>query len=232
MTGKALAVTMVTAHAGQDALSGEDYREIYDEVRGLDEATGKYGVSLDEFVALVGSAFTKAAWSKYHRGELALNRVMRNELRGAVGLGLLPATVAEAVAGVDADALVVQVGAGTPDRVVMVAGGEPVVVAVNGSVAAWSGEIGDWRLEIGDWESEGGKTTGRAGGVTAVTRARKGVFVATGVFDRVNAVRQRCGLSWAEVLEAAERALAGHAVSVAEAGAGGAVGAPVGQVLD
>jgi hypothetical protein len=109
----------------------------------------------------------------------------------------------------------------------MVAGGEPVVVAVNGSVAAWSGEIGDWRLEIGD-----GKTTGRAGGVTAVTRARKGVFVAAGVFDRVNAVRQRCGLSWAEVLEAAERALAGHAVSVAEAGAGGAVGAHVGQVLD
>lgn len=217
-------VTVVTANAGQDGLTDADYREIYDEVRGFDAATGKYAVSLDEFVALVGSAYSKAAWSKYHRGELGLNRVMRSELRRAVGLPVLPLTVGEAVAGVDEDATVVRVGdaAGGADlvrRVVLLAGSEPVTVSWNGTVSAWAGTVTTQDLPAPVMRH-----------VTPVTRQRKGVFVPAGVFDRVNARRIACGLSWAEVLEAAEGALAAHDVSVADGAAGGMVGADVGQV--
>lgn len=224
MTTGELVVTVVTELAGQDSLSDADYREIYAEVRGFDEASGKYAVSLDEFVGLIGSVYSKAAWSKYHRGEMELNRTMRSELRRAVGLPVLPPTVGEAVAGVDEDALVVRVGEGTPDRVVMVAGHEPVLVAVNGTVSAWRGD--SWRQ--GDEETDGSV---RAGGVTAVTRSRRGVFVAVSVFDRVNALRRSQGLSWAQVLEAAESALGGHGVSVADGAGEDGVGAKGGTVL-
>lgn len=204
MTGEiqGLPVTVVTADAGQDRLGEQDYREIYDEVRALDEATGKYGVSLDAFVELVHSEYSKAAWSKYHRAELELNRTMRNELRGAVGMALLPLTIAEATAGVDADATVVQVGGDTVRRVVMLGVNDAVTVHWNGTVSAWTGCQGD-------------KVTGDAGShrVTGVTRDRKAVFVPARLFDRVNALRRESGLSWGEVLEAAEAALAAKADS-------------------
>lgn len=209
-----LPVTLVTENAGQDGLSGADYREIYDEVRGFDAATGKYAVSLDDFVVMVRSAFSKAAWSKYHRGELELNRVMRNELRAAVGLPLLPPSVAEVVAGVDVDAQVVRVGDELVRRVVLVGTAQAVTVACNGAVQAWVVE------------------GGQASRVTRVTRGRKAVFVAARLFDRVNALRLSAGLSWADVLVAAERALTGHASSVADGAQAGGVGAAVGVVLD
>ena len=71
-----------------------------------------YRMSLDAFVAAVQSAFSKALWSKYHNGQAPLNRTMRNELRTAVGLPLLPPTVAAVMQGVDSNALVVQGGNG------------------------------------------------------------------------------------------------------------------------
>lgn len=222
--GTELGVTVVTANAGQDSLTDADYREIYDEVRGFDAESGKYRVSLEVFVGLVQSEFTRAAWSNYHLGKMRLNRTMRSELRRAVGLPALPPSVAEAVAGVDEDATVVRVGDDDlVRRVVLVASGAPVTVRWNGAAAAWVGE-----------ETSPGKTKTAAELlqlVTPVTRARKGVFVPTGVFDRVNAVRQRRGLSWAQVLEAAEAALAGHGSSVVDAADADAVGAEVGQVL-
>lgn len=198
MTGETqgLPVTVVTADASQDRLGEQDYREIYDEVRGFDEATGKYGVSLDAFVELAHSEYSKAAWSKYHRGELELNRTMRNELRGAVGMTLLPPTIAEATASVDADATVVQVGGDTVRRVVMLGMDEPVTVHWNGTVSAWVGTAGN---------TESGNASDSR--VTGVTRDRKAVFVPARLFDRVNALRKESGLSWGEVLEAAEAAL-------------------------
>jgi hypothetical protein len=194
-------VRVLTRNAGQDKLSETEYREIYDEVRGFDEASGKYGVSLDAFVEMIGSAFSKAAWSKYHRGELELNRTMRNELRAAVGLAVLPPTVTEVTTGVDPDAEVVQVGDETVRRVVLVGTGEKVVVFCNGAAARVVDEV----------DAAGG---GGAGRVTAVTRSRKGVFVPAQVFERVNGLRRLQGLSWVEVLEAAERALAGDKKSL------------------
>jgi hypothetical protein len=60
---------------------------------------GKRVMSLDAFVTAVRSTFSKAQWSKYHNGQAPLNRTMRNELRTAVGLPLLPPTLAEVNAG-------------------------------------------------------------------------------------------------------------------------------------
>jgi hypothetical protein len=224
MTTGELVVTVVTAGAGQDALSDADYREIYAEVRGFDEASGKYAVSLDEFVGLIGSVYSKAAWSKYHRDEMPLNRVMRGELRRAVGLPVLPPTVGEAVAGVDADATVVQVGDDDlVRRVVLVGGDAPVTVHWNGDVRAW--------VSAG---CSPGKTRTVAeflGLVTPVTRSRRGVFVAVSVFDRVNALRRSQGLSWAQVFAAAESALGGHGESVADGAGEDGVGVKGGSVL-
>lgn len=206
-----LGVTVVTANAGQDGLTDADYREIYDEVRGFDAESGKYRMSLEVFVGLVQSEFTRAAWSNYHLGKMRLNRTMRSELRRAVGLPALPPSVAEAVAGVDEDATVVRVGDDDlVRRVVLLAGSEPMTVSWNGTVSAWAGTVTTQDLPAPVMRH-----------VTTVTRARKGVFVPTGVFDRVNAVRQRRGLSWAQVLEAAEAALAGHGSSVADGAADG-----------
>lgn len=134
-------VTLVTARAAQDALSEVDYRDIYEELRALDAETGVYAVALDRFVVLVGSRFSKASWSKYHRGEMVLNRTMRNELRRAVGLDELPMTVEEAVAaGADPDAEVWRVGGAGATRVVLVAATEPVGLYLNGTVQLLRGE--------------------------------------------------------------------------------------------
>ncbi len=200
--GAALSVRVLTRDASVDALSDTDYREIYDEVRGFDAVTGRYAVSLDEFVGLVGSQFSKAAWSKYHRGELELNRTMRSELRAAVGMPVLPPTVVEAVQGVDPDAEVVQVGDDLVRRVVLVGTGERVTLVCNGTV------------EVARGEGRGAEDAAPGSRVTAVTRDRKGVFVPAPVFERVNALRRASGLSWVEVLEAAEKVLAGEPASM------------------
>lgn len=128
-------VTLVTRDATLDDLSTQDYRDIYDELRERDDATGVYAVSLDKFVTLVSSQYSKAQWSKYHNGETTLTRTMRNELRHCVGLKLLPPTVAEATASASPDAAVWQVGDGPADSVIMVTGTEPMVLHVNGSVS-------------------------------------------------------------------------------------------------
>jgi len=128
-------VTMVTRDATLDDLSLTDYRDIYDELRGRDPITGAYAVSLDKFVTLVTSAYSKAQWSKYHNGEATLTRTMRNELRRTVGLVPLPPTVAEATAAASPDAAVWQVGQGPAEHVIMVTTPEPITLHVNGAVS-------------------------------------------------------------------------------------------------
>ena len=126
-------VTEVTRNATQDNLTPNDYRDIYQELRGHDETTGKYAMSLDKFVAAIKSAYSKAAWSKYHRGAADLNRNMRNELRCAVGVDLLPPTVTEVTSAIDADALIAQYGEAQANRALLVGSDvESATVYVNG----------------------------------------------------------------------------------------------------
>ena len=133
-------VTLVTRDATLDELSATDYRDIYDELRGRDPVTGAYAVSLDKFVTMVTSAYSKAQWSKYHNGETTLTRTMRNELRAAVGLAALPPTVAEATAAASPDAAVWQVGSGPAEHVIMVTAVEPLTLRVNGAVSVASAD--------------------------------------------------------------------------------------------
>lgn len=128
-------VTLVTKGAPPDDLTLVDYREIYEELRKRDPETGTYAISLDKFVTLVTSAYSKAQWSKYHNDKADLTPTMCNELRRAVGLVPLPPTVAEATATASPDAAVWQVGDGAADHVIMVAGCEPITLHVNGAVS-------------------------------------------------------------------------------------------------
>ena len=129
----------LTEKAAMDALSEDDYRDIYQEVRGFDEGTGKYRVSLNEYVVAIHSQFSKALWSKWHTGQSGLNRTMRNELRIAVGQPVLPPTVGEVMAGVNPDARVVRIGDGRTDQVLLVADPGPLVIVANGQVSAMRG---------------------------------------------------------------------------------------------
>ncbi len=181
---KAVTAVTLTVGANQDLLSEEDYREIYDEVRGFNEETGAYRVSLDAFVAAIGSQFSKALWSKYHNGAAALNRTMRSELRRAVGLEALPPTVGEAVAGVDPDAEVVQIGEEQARRVLLVGHAGPLVIRVNGSVTA-----------------EEMERTERVTPVTEAGRARRALVRPVAQVEQERR-RVAVGASWREVIEA------------------------------
>ena len=128
-------VTLITRDATLDDLSAADYKDVYDELRGRDPVTGAYAVSLDKFVTIVTSAYSKAQWSKYHNGEVTLTRQMRNELRRAVGLTPLPLTVAEATAAASPDAAVWQIGQGPAEHVIMVTTPDPITLHVNGAVS-------------------------------------------------------------------------------------------------
>jgi hypothetical protein len=130
---------MITKDATLDDLSTADYRDIYDELRERDDQAGTYAISLDKFVTLVSSQYSKAQWSKYHNGEATLTRIMRNELRRCVGLKPLP-TVAEATATASPDAAVWQVGEGPADHVILVTTQEPMTLHVNGAVSVASSD--------------------------------------------------------------------------------------------
>lgn len=131
-----MTVTLVTRDATLDDLSDKDYREIYEELCRLsqDGKRTKESLSFDKFIALVGSAFSKALWARYESGEVRLNRAQRNELRAAMNRPLLPPTVAEATAQASPDAAVWSVGDGVPEHVIMVSD-TPVTLCVNGSVS-------------------------------------------------------------------------------------------------
>lgn len=124
-----MTVTKVTADATLDDLSAADYMDIYLELRQT--------TSLDKFIAIIGSTYTKAVWSRYERGDYKLNRQMRDELRSAMPhlFSPLPLTVADAVArNTSPDAAVWMVGDGVAEHVILVAGHESMTLHVNGSV--------------------------------------------------------------------------------------------------
>ena len=121
--------TLVTApHLRVDTLTEGDYRDIYDELRAK--------ASLDRFVAAIRSRVSKAWWSQYERGEVALRPERRNELRQAVGLPELAPSPAQATA-LAADGTVWRVGTEQPDRAIMLgADVRAVTLHVNGDVRA------------------------------------------------------------------------------------------------
>ena len=181
MTTTKPTVTLVTTRAqSADDLTDADYRDIYDELR--------VKCSLDRFIVAIGSAVSKAWWSKYERGEATLTRARRAELRAAVGLPPLPPSVADALASVDPDATIWHVRVSEDvDRVVMLSGTEAVTLRLNGS------------LQILDDEPA------VSSHVTAVTPARDrhnyaGLTVRRETKKRLDAVRRRAGLTWDELL--------------------------------
>jgi hypothetical protein len=119
-------VTLVTRDATLDDMRPVDYADAFAELR---QTAG----SLDKFIALVGSQYSKAQWNKFEHGELALTRQMRNDIRRGVGLPELPLTITEAVGAASPDAAVWSVGDGIPETVIMVAPGK-YDLHVNGSV--------------------------------------------------------------------------------------------------
>lgn len=192
-------VTLVTSGAGSaDRLTEADYREIYDELRSK--------TTLRQFAEFIGSRVSFAWWSKYERGEAHLERERKAELRRAVGLPELPRAVREVTAGVDPDAQVWQVGAGRPDRVVLVGeeAHEPLVLRMNGvlELVAPTPGLSSSSATCGS-SGEGGDLEG---GVTGVTgrreRARRGSIVVTrGTWERLNAARLRAGKTWDAYLD-------------------------------
>jgi len=180
-------VTLVTRDATLDDLSTQDYRDIYDELRERDDRNNSYAVSLDKFVTLVSSQYSKAQWSKYHNGETTLTRAMRNELRRCVGVKLLPPTVAEATANASPDAAVWSIGDGPAEHVIMVTTPEPITLHVNGAVTVASDDA--------QMPRNGGYN---AQGATKRHETYRTRPTATKTQD---ARRSALGVKWAEVIE-------------------------------
>jgi hypothetical protein len=83
---------------------------------------------------LFAGVCSPALWAKVEHGEAPANRAQRSALRQHFDRKPLPLTVAEATAQASLNAAVWQVGEGTPDTIIMIAGAEPVALRVNGSV--------------------------------------------------------------------------------------------------
>jgi hypothetical protein len=82
-------VRKLTGNAASfDELAQADYWEMYQRLR------GKYP-SLSKFAEAMGEYPSKAEWSRWDRGEIEARRSIRNALRAADGLPLLPPTISE-----------------------------------------------------------------------------------------------------------------------------------------
>jgi transcriptional regulator with XRE-family HTH domain len=124
-----MTLTTITTPAGRaDNLSEQDYRDIYDELRGY--------LTLAEFVARSGSTVSRAWWSQYESGVKRLSTARRNELRTAVGVPETAPDVAVALSEVTDASSVWRVGTGVANRVIMVTPNapNPLNLSVNGDV--------------------------------------------------------------------------------------------------
>jgi hypothetical protein len=136
MTDNAIAVTLVTANASQDALTDADYLAIIDSLRGP-----LYGYSWQRIADETGYN-SKAYWHQVSKGARQLDDEARNALRRVTD-GELPeqppsvAAVTDAM--IDVDAAMYLIGALEPGervrRVLMLADGD-VAVYVNGEITA------------------------------------------------------------------------------------------------
>lgn len=183
----------ITRNAEVDDLTDDDYREIYQELRQFDAETGKYAVSLDKFIAMVGSGDSKATWNKYDSGERGLSRSRKNELRRAVGKPLLPPTVLDAVwAHTSGNAQVVKVGdERTAERVILLATVEPVTIHANGSINLLDTEA-QRREEPQRQEEQQQEEVVPHG----TRKARAQVSLSPEAFEPLNRVRVAAGWSW------------------------------------
>jgi len=170
-------IMIVTANAASaasaDELTEQDYRDIYAELRTK--------ASLRRFAETIASGYSFAWWSKYERSQVTLTQQARSELRRAVGLAELPLPIGAALADVDPDATVYQVGEGAAERVVLVSESGAITFRLNS------------HLQILDSAPEG-HVTGLHGAPRP--RARGSIVIDRATWDRLNAARQAAGLSW------------------------------------
>lgn len=134
-------VQLVTQNATLDDLSLGDYRDMFEEVRGRTAA----GALIKSYGDPSWDAKTienyRQYFFRYEKGELKVpNRGMRNILRRANGKPPLPLTIADAVsADTQPDSPVWKVGTGITERLIMLAGTEPVTLHVDDDVTVISG---------------------------------------------------------------------------------------------
>jgi hypothetical protein len=199
-------VTLVTKDATKDNLTDQDYKDIFTELR--------QNLSLDKLIGVMQSTYSKAAWSRYERGDYELTRQMCCELRRAVNLPELPATITDAVANhAHADASVWLAGDGLAKHVILVANTEELTLHVNGSVATHT-DIKCYPSTKGIVSTENcleyvetdlhGET--QIGGSTAFLLKRRSLVrpVASPEQDKR---RAELGLSWRDVIDAGLAAL-------------------------
>lgn len=180
-------VTFITTNAVRaDTLTNQDYRDIYDELR--------QKCPLRQFAETIHSAVSFAWWNKYERGEAVLNRERRNELRAAVGLPALPATVAEACATADPDATVYQVGVAPADRLILIGADAPTPLDlhINGSLGILSGAAESGAVE--------GPQQSHVTPVTAPKRraTTKAVRFSPDRWERLSLLRKEADMTWDE----------------------------------
>jgi hypothetical protein len=81
---------ILTENAALDDKTNEDYKDICDEIRNLDDSANKAVMSWDKFVIHIGSFRFKAQWANWRNDKATLQWDMKNDLRRAVGLPELP----------------------------------------------------------------------------------------------------------------------------------------------
>ena len=124
-----LPVTAITANATQDDLSDAQYIEIAEENAG--------GKSWRKFAEFIGSAYSHTSWQNWTSGTKSMPRAAKNELRRLLGMAELVPTVADALADVDPDAEIFDVGnGGTVCRVLKLRNRDAMTIYVNGAVSA------------------------------------------------------------------------------------------------
>jgi hypothetical protein len=93
---------ILTANSTQDEYTDLQYRDMYEQLRSPEGQR----LSSRAFVRHINSSLSHAMWEKYDKNPSTLTRRMKNELRTAMQLPLLPPTIEEVLSGIDPDATV------------------------------------------------------------------------------------------------------------------------------
>lgn len=168
----------VAAELAED-LTEEDYRCIYTELREK--------CSLRAFARFIGSEVSPTWWSRYENRLVKMNHERRNELRHAVGLPLLPYTVAQSLEHVSPNAAVWALGEQPAERVVLVGADAPqeLTMRLNGNLTVIEDAPQDAHVM----------------GLTRRTahKVRKTVNVSLATWERLNTARKSAGLTWEQL---------------------------------
>lgn len=147
-----------------DDLTHAQYCDICDELKG--------SMSWDKFIKMIGSTKNKAQWYEWYKGDRNLLWEMKNDLRKAVGLPLLPEPVAQVL-----ERMV------SPDALI-----ETYVTEGKGSY------VGIYKKQP--------TLERFAAGATKRHRTRVGVMRPSHVPLRYDEQRRKLGKTWLEVVEA------------------------------